>query len=95
MKRTRLKPRSAKRVEQDERRRDVLMIVHVRDGFRCQAEKVWPEVTCGGRLDGHEPLPRSRGGDPLDPDQVISICRQHHDCIHSHPTLARERGLTL
>jgi hypothetical protein len=51
---------------------------------------------CGGfdAGDVHEPLPRSRGGDPLDPEQCVLVCRSCHHLIHTNPRWARESGLT-
>lgn len=94
MKRSRLRQRSAKRAEETEQRRDAMLQVHARDGHNCAAEQLVPEVTCGGCLDGHEPRRRSQGGDPLDPDQIIQVCRRHHDWVGNNPAAARERGLT-
>ncbi len=39
---------------------------------------------CGasGPLQGHEPLFRSRGGNPLDPEQIIMICPKCHQERH-------------
>lgn len=44
--------------------------------------------------DVHEPVARSRGGDPLDPDQCLLLCRRCHEDIHAHPAFAREAQLT-
>lgn len=52
------------------------------DGRRCTAAAV----------DVHEKLTRARGGDILDPSNVQSLCRLHHDYIHSHPRWATEQG---
>lgn len=93
--RKRLPRRSAKAKAAAGTRRDVVMAVLARDGWRCRIGPSWPEAPCGGPLDGHEPLPRSRGGDPLDADQVVTACRAHHDAVHANPRLARERGWTL
>jgi hypothetical protein len=42
--------------------------------------------------DLHEPLCRSRGGDPSDPAQCWPLCRQCHDEIHDHPEQATRDG---
>lgn len=92
MKRTRLKPMSAKRVSEVEQRRQVVDTVIRRDGA-CTARQRVPAVECWGPLAGHEPLPRSRGGDYLDPEQVIALCAAHHQWVHEHPNAARVVGL--
>ena len=48
---------------------------------------------CSGPLDGHEPVHRSQGGDPTDPDAIVLLCRAHHDFCHEHPSAARDLGL--
>lgn len=93
MKRSRLRRASRARDTEREERRDVVMAVHVRDGYRCRAETLWPEIECGGPLDVHEPSGRHEGAH-LDPDRAISVCRRHHDAIHHEsPARAYELGL--
>lgn len=48
---------------------------------------------CDGPLDVHEPVHRSQGGDPTDPEQCTTVCRAHHDYAHSHPKFAKAIGL--
>lgn len=43
--------------------------------------------------DVHEKLTRARGGDILDPDNVLALCRTHHTWVHDHPKEATELGL--
>ena len=75
-------------------RRDAVRAAFERDGYRCQAADLeTPGVQCGGGLDGHEPLTRARGGDPLDPDQIVTVCRHHHRWIHANPIDAHDLGL--
>jgi hypothetical protein len=76
-----------------EARREAVRAAGERDGWRCQAEHLVPTVACDGGLEGHEPLMRSRGGDPLDPDQIITTCAAHHRWAHANPTEAGEVGL--
>lgn len=64
-----------------------------RDGWACQARPLVPAVPCDGPLEGHEPLMRSRGGDPLDVDQIVTTCAAHHRWAHANPTAAGELGL--
>jgi hypothetical protein len=72
-----------------------LLEVMARDGERCFAASIVSEIACHGRLDGHELLPRGRGGDDEDPANVRLLCRGHHDWTHAHPNEAVERGLTI
>jgi hypothetical protein len=46
-------------------------------------------------VDVHEKLTRARGGDILDEDNVLAICREHHDWVHANPKAATELGLLL
>lgn len=48
---------------------------------------------CEGGLDVHEPVHRSQGGDPTDPDQCVTLCRKHHRWAHDNPRLAKAAGL--
>ncbi len=50
---------------------------------------------CDGQLDVHEPLMRSHGADPTDPDQCITLCRSHHTWSHNHPLAAEQLGLIV
>lgn len=43
--------------------------------------------------DPHEPLTRGRGGSITDPNNIVGLCRHHHDAIHSEPPWAYELGL--
>lgn len=76
-------------------RRVAVSQAFARDGHRCQAATRVPSVTCAGGLDGHEPLTRARGGNPLDPDQILTVCRAHHEWIHAHPSDATTLGLLI
>lgn len=75
------------------RRREAVRLAGERDGWRCQAEDVVLSVACDGGLEGHEPLMRSRGGDPLDEDQIVTTCAAHHRWAHAHPKEAGQLGL--
>lgn len=44
-------------------------------------------------MDVHEKLTRARGGDILDPDNVLAVCRGHHGMIHDNPAWATAHGL--
>ena len=74
-------------------RREAVDAAAERDGWACQARPLVPTVPCDGPLEGHEPLMRSRGGDPLDVDQIVTTCASHHRWAHANPTAAVELGL--
>lgn len=69
----------------------VVAEVVLRDGG-CVARGVVAEVRCWGRLDPHHVLPRGRGGGDT-ADNLIVVCRAHHDWIHGHPRDAIRLGL--
>lgn len=73
-------------------REECVRIVKERDKV-CQAWRMGG--VCSGPYDAHEPLMRSRGGDPTDPDACILVCRRHHDAIHDFPTKATKLGLLI
>lgn len=87
MRRSRLRPRSAKAaIEAVERRR--LVAEHLRLNPVC----VYPGCGCDA-ADVHEPLTRARGGSIDDPSNMIGLCRRHHDYVHTHPAEAERAGL--
>ncbi len=93
MKRTRLAPRSPKRLGEQGARWAVIAAVHLRDRT-CRGESVVPEVECGGRLDVDEITPRGvRPGAHLEVDECQLLCRRHHDWKHAHAVEAERRGL--
>lgn len=65
-----------------------------RDGHRCQARLLVPEVACGGPLDPQHVIPQ--GVDKTlaaDPANIVACCRQHHEWIGDNPVAARAVGL--
>lgn len=58
----------------------------------CVAERVWPEVRCAGRLDPHHVLRRSHGG-PDTAENLVTLCRAHHDAVHANPARSYALGL--
>jgi hypothetical protein len=65
--------------------------VLLRDGG-CVARGLVPEVACFGRIDPHHRLMRSQGG-PDTAENLISVCRSHHDWIHGHPAKSYDLDL--
>jgi hypothetical protein len=85
MKRTPLRPKSAKQARIDRLRKKI----------RTELFELHPLCQrCGKRppTDLHEPLPRSQGGDPTDKASVTAICRECHSEIHNNPEQARRDG---
>jgi hypothetical protein len=98
--RGRLKPKSATRQRED-RDRAAMVAAKVEqvienDLPHCVAADLAREVECGGPIDPHEPLARSRGGSVVDADNCVFICRRHHDWVHHEaPKRAGELGLLV
>lgn len=59
----------------------------------CAGAELVPKIACRGALDPHEPLTRARGGSIVDPENLLWLCRSHHDWTHDHPVQAHEVGL--
>lgn len=73
--------------EDEQARRECMVIVRKRDGHRCRR--------CGtnkGRLDGHEIVPRSLGGDPHDPRNVLLLDEHCHMFLVHHEKTVRIEG---
>lgn len=84
---------SAKRFAERPSRQAVVEQVFARDRT-CQAAGKVPGVACRGPLDPHEIIPRSAWGQGyLVAENVIVVCRAHHDWIDDNPKLAHEVGL--
>jgi len=95
MKRTRLRRTSAKkRAELKERKPFLAELERVR-GTLCEAQGRASANCQGIWSDGHEKFTRARGGDSLDPDTVILVCRPCHQWIHQNVSLATDRGLLI
>jgi hypothetical protein len=66
-----------------------------RDRGLCQGATRWANVPCGGPIDPHHIDPT--GEHPkkrCDPDNIVCLCRAHHDQVHQvDPVGARARGL--
>jgi hypothetical protein len=58
----------------------------------CVARDTVRQIRCMGRIDPHHILPRGRGGaDTL--ENLVSLCRAHHDWVHDHPAESYDLGL--
>jgi 5-methylcytosine-specific restriction endonuclease McrA len=78
----------AERKRDDEKaRRECLAIVRKRDAYRCRRCE-----TDKGRMDGHEIVPRSLGGDPHDPRNVLLLCEHCHMYLVHHEKTVRIEG---
>lgn len=91
------KPISDRRLSEQDRRAEVVRLVHLRDR-KCQAGAVHAlaRVPCKGTLDAHEIINRSQWARGyLDADNVILVCRSAHSWITSHPTGAHALALHL
>lgn len=91
MRRTRLRPVSARRAEGRWEWEQLKRAVHTRDGWQCRAVGLWPHE-CVGPLDAHHVKARGVGGeDTL--ENLVSLCRKSHTWVTEHPVEAAAVGL--
>jgi hypothetical protein len=84
-----LAPRSAKKAAEDRERGKVIRAKFPAGEFhQCAVPGCTSEAT-----DPHEPLARARGGSTTDPDNIVGLCRRHHDEIHLELPWAYALGL--
>ena len=85
MKRTPIRRRSAKRAKvMVEQRLPLRCQLAVERGVMCE----WPG--CPRTWDDmHEAKSRARGGSITDPDNIVCLCRHHHDWVTREPELSR------
>lgn len=57
---------------------------------RIDTVEVFP---CWGPRDPHEIKTRARGGSILDPENILIVCRGHHDWIDLHQPDSHRLGL--
>ncbi len=99
MKRTPLRPISEKRARTLPARREA--VEQAVEGKRCVGRLVirigetgtW-NICEDMATVGHEPLLRSRGGDPTDPKQLVPLCQSCHGWVHANPKEASNRSAT-
>ena len=58
----------------------------------CRGGAFVSEVACQGRLDPHHIFRRGQGG-PDTLENLITLCRAHHDWVHQNPLAAQGHGL--
>ena len=88
MKRTPLRPRSKKRASEMVQRRK--LVTELLERFPWCARCFWVRS-----VDLHELKNRSQGGDFLDPEQIVTLCRECHEWITRSPAAAHEAGWTF
>lgn len=91
-----IKQRSDKRVAEDRERERAKVVVRHRALGGCEVAGVMGRLglgRCMGPFDFHEVLTRARGGSITDPDNILMVCRFHHDWITDHPVEAAAHGL--
>lgn len=91
MKRTRLKPMSAKRRKTNATRR-ANMVAAFGETPACAAQLAGCK---GWASDAHEVKSRARGGSITDPTNVKPLCRPCHTYITEHPAWAEANGWAL
>jgi hypothetical protein len=87
VKRTALRSRSKKREAAMRDRRK--LVAEMLERYPWCARCLWNRS-----VDLHELKNRSQGGDFLDPDQIVTVCRDCHHWIGANPLLAHEGGWT-
>jgi hypothetical protein len=97
VKRSPLRRRSKKRASATYRGARALAVNEAIERDRhCKALDLIPGHVCRGGLVGHEPVKRSAGGDPLNPEEVVAVCEGFNSDVESDADLAkvaREVGL--
>ena len=58
----------------------------------CKGKEVILDLPCWGRLDPHHILRKSQGGQNT-ADNLVTLCRAHHDWVHAYPEASRNLGL--
>ena len=90
--RTPLRQVSKRRRAENVVRRQVLAELVAARGPWCEAKL----HGCSGLADdGHERKRRSQGGDPLNPDEIVLLCRPCHRFASEFPEAAHELGLVV
>lgn len=97
VKRARIRPISKKRAAALPDYETARQAAFDRDGHRCQAERLWPEIACAGIVEPHHLVPRGAWTAGL---AVLAnlkcLCSAHHYAVHHiSPKRARELGLLL
>lgn len=92
MRRSRLNPVSKKRAIDSIRRK--LFVKDILEE-RQQCEANLPYLCTYYATDVHEILTRGRGGDFLNPDNVLALCRMCHTFITDNPAFAKEHGFVI
>ena len=89
--RTPLKRSAPKRQRRTGLDSDVRTSVFLRDKG-CKGRELIPDLSCWGKLDPHHILRKSQGGQDT-PDNLVTLCRAHHDWVHGNPESSRNLGL--
>lgn len=92
-----IKQRSDKRVAEDREREKAKVVVRQRARGGCEARHLVGQMVvdtgCAGPFDFHEVLTRARGGSITDPENILMVCRRHHDWITENPAASLSLGL--
>lgn len=93
MKRTRLRPVSSKRRKRDRNYPEARRLTFQRANGRC--EVFIDGVRCPLGCEQVHHLAGRGGPDPHRLDNLLGVCRWHHDLIHANPEWARHYGLMV
>lgn len=98
IRRTRIKPVSAKRQREAIGRAAVRSAVYERDDWRCALSDPATRPIAAGRCDGHTTvhhlLKQSQGGEYV-PENLLTMCARHNDWVEEEPKLAWAIGLVV
>ena len=85
---TPLPAKSAKKTEEDRARLTLRLRLLEERGPWCAGKcgRTWTDM--------HEVLSRARGGDPLDPHNILCLCRPCHHAVTVNPAKAEEYGFS-
>ena len=93
MKRSPIKRQSSAKAKQMRLEKSVRTFVLERADYTCEACRARGLGKANQATDKHERIMRSMGGDPLDANNCLAVCRDCHSWLHSHPNEATKLGL--
>ena len=85
---------SEKRLARQAERERAVELAFRRAGYACVLAERVPGLRCRGGMDAHEIVPRSAWPEGMyEADNIVPVCRVHHDWIGSHEAQAHALGV--